>query len=169
MPKTRFACEYINLEFSITYVIILSGEKMIGNNLVMFILRTPLHPILSGNMMILTLAGRKSARPISLPVNYYRDGDIFWVTSVRDRKWWRNLKGGALVMMHLRGKEVHGYAETILDESAVVERFIAMLAIQPQSRKAYNIRVNEEDDMLNLDDLKRVAGERLFVKITLKS
>jgi hypothetical protein len=135
----------------------------------MFILRSPLHPILSGSMMVLTLAGRKSARPISLPVSYYRDGDILWVTSLRERKWWRNVKGGALVMMNLRGKETHGYAEAILDEPAVMERFIAMLAIEPKLMKAFKIRMNEEDETLNLDDLKRVSNERLFIKITLKS
>lgn len=68
---------------------------MNGNSFMTFILRSPMHGILSGSTMLITVTGRKSGRPITTPVNYYQKGDTLWVISNRERSWWRNLKGGA--------------------------------------------------------------------------
>jgi hypothetical protein len=67
------------------------------NLIVAFILRSPLHGLLSGGTMLITYAGRKSAKSITLPTNWARDGNTVFVTGLRARTWWRNLRGGAPV------------------------------------------------------------------------
>lgn len=47
---------------------------MSGSSFVEFVLRSPLHSLL-GATMLLTVTGRKTRRKISIPVNYYRDGE----------------------------------------------------------------------------------------------
>ena len=140
---------------------------MKGNDFVIAILKSPLHWILSGNMMVLTVTGRKSGRPITLPVSYYRDGNVLWISSKLDRQWWHNLIEGGMVLLHFRGRDMEGKGELVRNPDKVVERLIAMIAVKPQYRKAFNIRLNA-NATLNLEDLNKLAKERLFVKITLK-
>ena len=58
---------------------------MNGNSFIAWLLRSPLHGLLSGNTLLITVTGRKTGRPITTPVNYVRDGDRLWVISNRDR------------------------------------------------------------------------------------
>ncbi len=69
---------------------------MQGNDFIKILLYSPLQGILGGTLMLITVMGRKSGRAITTPVNYYRDGNILWVISNRDRKWWRNVRGGRM-------------------------------------------------------------------------
>ncbi|MFH1186284.1 MAG: nitroreductase/quinone reductase family protein, partial [Chloroflexota bacterium] len=87
---------------------------MKANDFVKLILRSPLHG-LAGNTMLITISGRKSGKPITIPVNYCRNGNTLWVLSTRTRKWWRNITPGSRVQVHLHGRELVGTAEVLLD------------------------------------------------------
>ena len=88
-------------------------------NLVMIAtLRSPLY-MLAGKSLLITVTGRKSSKQYTLPVNYSRAGDVVTILSRRDRTWWRNLRNGAPVMLHLRGKDVQGWATVIEDNTEV--------------------------------------------------
>jgi len=91
---------------------------MKANDFVKLILRSPLHGLV-GNTMLITVAGRKSGKSITAPVNYCRNGNTLWVLSTRTRKWWRNITPGSRVQVRLHGRDLSGTAEVLLDESAV--------------------------------------------------
>ena len=67
--------------------------------LVTGLLRSPLHRLLSGSVILLTIVGRKSGRSITFPVQYAASGSELVVFPGRfERKqWWRNLQGPATV------------------------------------------------------------------------
>ncbi len=46
------------------------------NRIVRFLLRSPLHPVLSGNTLLLTITGRMSGKQYTIPVSYIQDGDM---------------------------------------------------------------------------------------------
>ena len=75
---------------------------MNGNDFMTWVLRSPLHGLLSASTMLVTLKGRKSGKAITLPVNYFQEGENLWVITNRSRNWWRNLRGGAQVEVLLR-------------------------------------------------------------------
>jgi deazaflavin-dependent oxidoreductase (nitroreductase family) len=109
------------------------------NPIMLFLLNSPLHGMLSGNMMALTCTGRKSGKAITLPVGYLRlDGRLATLSS-RERTWWRNLRGGAPVTLHLQGQEVIGQAEVVEDEAAVAEALRAYLQQAPAMARYLNI------------------------------
>lgn len=135
---------------------------MNGNDFVRFILQTPLH-VFMGNTMLITVTGRKTGRKIATPVNYYFDGDVYWIISTRTRKWWRNLRGGAEVGLHLHGRELKGFAETVLDEKTVAARAGDYLMHFPMAAGALKVRI--DNGVPNPEDTARLASERLFVKI----
>lgn len=137
---------------------------MTGNDFVAFFLRTPLHVFL-GDTMLITVTGRKTGNRYSTPVGFYREGDCLWVLTSRDRTWWRNLKDGAPVTLLLKGKNVDAFAEPELDEKAVERRLLDYVRHIPLAARSMGMRV--ENKIPNVEDIVRVAKERLFVKIKL--
>jgi len=136
---------------------------MNGNSFIKFILRSPLHGLLSKSTLLITVTGRKTGRPITTPVNYVRDNDALWVISKRDRKWWRNLRGGAQVSLHLRGRDIKAFAEAILDPTMVATQLACYIQQIPYSTRSLGIRM--EAGKPNFEDLARVAREWLMVSI----
>jgi hypothetical protein len=83
------------------------------NPLVRAILRSPAHPVLSHRLALITVAGRRSGRRITIPVGYRRKGDAVEIrVGWPERKsWWRNLRGtGHQVGLLVRGRELTGPA-----------------------------------------------------------
>lgn len=132
------------------------------NPMMSFILRSPLHAML-GDTLLLSVTGRKTGKKYTTPVGFYREGDLLWIISSRDRTWWRNLRDGANVSMRLHGKDVTGFAEAMLDESAVARQVADYLRHIPMAARSLGVRV--ENGIVNEADAARLAKDRLFVKI----
>ncbi len=138
---------------------------MNGNDFMAWILRSPFHSILSNGMMLITITGRKTGKAYTTPVGYYVEGEYLWVITSRERKWWRNLQGGATVDLLLKRKPVRGVADVELDEKAVEARMYEYLRHVPQAAKPMKVRV--ENGKPDPQDIANTAKDRLFVKIKL--
>jgi deazaflavin-dependent oxidoreductase (nitroreductase family) len=101
-----------------------------ANGTMRVLLRSPLHGLVSERVMLITVCGRKSGRLYTTPVNYVRDGGTFTVVSRTHRTWWRNLRGGAPVAVRVRGKDLKGVAEVVVDDKEAVAK--ALLALHPR-------------------------------------
>ena len=128
-----------------------------------WVLRSPLHGMLSDGMMLITVTGRKTGKTYTTPVGFYEEDGYLWVVTSRDRTWWRNLQGGADVNLLLKRKPAAGFAETELDGAAVEARLFEYVQHMPQAAKPLGIRV--ENKTPNPQDIARTAKDRLFVKI----
>jgi len=60
--------------------------------LVAAILRSPLHPLLSFGLLLISFEGRRTGRRYSFPVGYQQRGETITVLASRARRksWWRN-------------------------------------------------------------------------------
>ena len=137
---------------------------MNGNGIVRFLLHTPLRGLL-GDTMEITVRGRKTGKYYSLPVGFFEQGDCLWVLSSRDRTWWRNVMGGVPVDLYLRGEPREGLAEPVLDTAEVKDGLDAYLRRFPGAARSLGVQV--EDGKLDAEGARRLARERLFVKIRL--
>ena len=137
------------------------------NSIMAFILRSPLHGLLSGSTMLITYTGRKSGKSITLPANWVRDGNTVFVTSLRARTWWRNLRGGAPVTVRLQGRDYSGEGKTIEELNAVAEGLRAYFRRVPQWAKYSGITLDANGEP-NIESVKRAAQERVVVEIRLK-
>ena len=73
--------------------------------------------------MLVSVAGRKTGRIYTTPVNYMLDGNVVTAVSNRDRTWWRNIGDGAAVKLRIRAKDLSGKAEILrLDEESLASR-----------------------------------------------
>ncbi|MFN8539603.1 MAG: nitroreductase/quinone reductase family protein [Thermomicrobiales bacterium] len=80
------------------------------NPLVRWLLRSPLHRLLSDSTLLLTYTGRHSGTAYSVPVNYVRDGETLLLVGGRDHAWWRSLRAGVPVTVRLQGRDYAGTA-----------------------------------------------------------
>jgi deazaflavin-dependent oxidoreductase (nitroreductase family) len=137
------------------------------NDFMNWVLRSPLHGMLSNGILLLTVTGRKTGKQYTTPVGYYRENGYLWVITSRDRTWWKNLRGGAEVSLLLKRKPVKALADTDLDEKAVEARMYEYVKHVPQAAKSLGIRL--ENGNANAEDITRTAKERLFVRLQLIS
>jgi hypothetical protein len=92
------------------------------NRGVRLILRSPLHRPLSGQLLLITVTGRRTGKSYTLPVGYRESGGTvrIGVAMPARKRWWRNLSDGAPVRLWLRGAERTGRGVALGDESSGV-------------------------------------------------
>jgi deazaflavin-dependent oxidoreductase (nitroreductase family) len=132
------------------------------NPIMEWLLKSPLHPLVSKNTMLITYKGRKSGKLYTTPVNYSRDGDVFTTTSYRQRVWWRNLRGGVPVSIRAQGKDLKGVADVVEDDEAVTSHLSAYLHKAPRVARYFNVRI-DPDGQPNPDEVAEAAKERVIV------
>jgi hypothetical protein len=135
---------------------------MNGNDFVKFFLRTPLRAFM-GNTMLITVTGAKTGRTYSTPVSFYQNGGWLWIMSSRDRTWWRNVKNGAPVSVLIHGQTSTAFAEAELDEKAVETHLLDYIQHMPMAARSLKIRM--ENKKPNPEDIRRVAKDRMFVRV----
>ena len=136
------------------------------NPIMVWLLYSPLHRMLSGMMMVLNYSGRKSGKAYRLPVGYKRVDGTLLTISYKQRTWWRNLRGGVPIFIRLQGKDVSGRAEVIEDELGVVEGLSAFIGGDPKAGRMFGIKINT-DGQPDPESLQQAAQERVIVRTTL--
>jgi deazaflavin-dependent oxidoreductase (nitroreductase family) len=134
------------------------------NPMMIWLLRSPFHSLVSKGVMLITLTGRKSGKTITTPTNYLRDGSSLWVVSWRERKWWRNLRGGAAVQVLLAGKGVEGRGQIIEEKQAVAQSLYNYYSKVPQHAKYTKIDLDAGGRPL-VADCERAALQLVMVQI----
>lgn len=134
------------------------------NPMMVWLLKSPLHGMISKGAMLVSVTGRKSGKSISTPTNYLRDGDTLWVISWRDRKWWRNLRGGANVRILLAGKSVEGRGQVIEEEKQVAQNLFDYYKKVPHVAKYVEIGLDAAGLPISAD-CERAAHKMVVVRI----
>lgn len=140
--------------------------SIIGNGFMKAILQSPLHKMLGGMTLVIYFTGRSSGKPISTPVNFTREGKNIYITSTRDRHWWRNLRGGATVQVLLDGKKYEGWAETIEQPPQVEKHLATIFRLAPDYAKYFDVEIigNGQPDPVQLN---KAASDRIGVLVKL--
>jgi hypothetical protein len=137
------------------------------NPIMKWLLRSPLHGLISNSTMLITYTGRKSGRSYAHPVGYVRDGDTLLTTSLRERRWWRNLRGGAPVTLRVKGREVMAHGDAIADGNGrTAEVFTRYLRAAPHMAKYFQVGL-DSDGRPNPEDVARAIQTRVMIQFEL--
>jgi deazaflavin-dependent oxidoreductase (nitroreductase family) len=134
------------------------------NSIMIFILRSPLHGLLSGSTILITCTGRKSGKVLTVPTNYVREDGKLLVTSFRKRTWWRNLRGGVSVTVRLQGRDCPGEGKVIEDADEVAEGLRVYFRRVPQWAKYSGVMLDANGEP-NLESVKRAVQDKVMVEI----
>ena len=118
----------------------MGGFARVINKIPAAVLRSPLHPLMSGKFLLLTFTGRKSGRRYTTPVAYLEENGVFLMTT--DSPWWKNLNGGGPVTVRVKGSKYEGIGETITDIAEVAQVLGRFLETQPGYGKFVGVKRN---------------------------
>ena len=128
------------------------------------LLRSPLHGLLSTNLMLIGFTGRKSGRRYVTPVRYVRAGEMIRCFTTKETKWWRNLQGGAEVTLRLRGRDQPCHAVAIDDDPARTRTaLLDYLRAFPQDAAYHDVRLGADRTPLAAD-VERAAQHAVLVE-----
>ena len=128
------------------------------------LLRSPMHRLLSKNLMLLTVTGRKTGRTYTLPVGRHESHDGTFVQSAGGN-WRHNLHGGAAVRVTLDGRERAAHAVLEEDPDRAAEAFKTML--DHAGARALAVKVNVDRSPTHAE-IKPALADRgvAYLKLT---
>lgn len=141
------------------------GPDALANRWMAWLLRSPLHGLLDGGTMLITVTGRRTGAAYTAPVNYVPHGGALIVLSRADRTWWRNARGAAVTLL-LRGRERRGYAETIEDPREVDAAIHSLIAESPDFRRRFRVRLAPDGRPERPDRVAWLIENRVIVRIS---
>jgi deazaflavin-dependent oxidoreductase (nitroreductase family) len=130
------------------------------------VLRSPLHGLMDGKVLLLGFDGRRSGRRYTTPMSYVRVGDEVYMTT--EAPWWKNLSGGAPVEMRLGGESRRGFAETLTREEGVAEVLRTILRHYPGYRRFVGVTVDERGRPEEETILEAARRGRVGIRVRLE-
>lgn len=135
----------------------------IVNRAMKFVLRSPLHGMVSKNITLISFTGRKSGKLYTTPVSYSQSGDL--VTIFTHASWWKNLRGDAPVTLNLRGRELQGTAEPVAEDKAEIAAGLAEHLKQVPSDARYYDVTFDERGIPNKDEVDKAVQSVVMIPI----
>ena len=132
------------------------------NPIMIWLLRSPLHRLVSRSTMLVTYQGRKSGRQITLPVNYVRYGEQVLVLSVRKRAWWRNFRTPSPAVLRLQGRDLPVQGAVVQDEQELLAGLAAFFKGMPQAARYLKIWFDDQGEP-DTEDLRQAAEGRVLL------
>ena len=140
------------------------------NPLATWLLRSPLHPLVSSGLLLLTYTGRRTGRRVTLPLGYQRKSELVTVLASRARRklWWRNFVEPRPVELVLRGRQRRGDARLVPGDSEEFRDTVdAIFERLPRLGRQFGISYDRRRG-LTPEQWRTVASEGALVKITLR-
>ena len=137
---------------------------VISNFFVKTLVNSPLHPLLGKTFAVITVTGRRSGKPISTPINVLDVNGTPTVVSMRDQKWWRNLRGGNEASLSQAGKRLRVRGELVETPAEVAAGMTAYFALHPNYAKYFQVSLGPDGKPVQAE-LERLAGERVLIHL----
>ena len=137
----------------------------IVNRTMKFVLRSPLHGMVSKTVLLITFTGRKSGKTYATPVSYSQEGNQ--VHTFTHATWWKNLRSDTPVSLRIRGRELQGLPEMIVeDKQAIAAGLAAHLRNVPSDAPYYNVTFDEQGNP-NLAEVQQAVETVVMVRVQL--
>ena len=135
------------------------------NKAMKFVLRSPLHGIISKNLLLISFTGCRSGKKYTTPVSYFmKNNEVIVFTHAN---WWKNLRGGAPVQLRFRGKDRKGMAEPVNeDKSAIAIELAQLLKQSPFDSKFYDVTFDKQGNP-NQAEVDRAVQTVTMIRILL--
>ena len=135
------------------------------NSAMKFVLRSPVHGMVSKTVLLITFTGRKSGKIYTTPVSYSQHNDQ--VVIFTHANWWKNLQNGMPVTLRIRGLEFQGLAEAIhADKQAVAAGLSQHLQKVPSDARYYGVTFDDHKNP-SAGEVDKAAQTVVMIRIRL--
>ena len=137
------------------------------NPLTRAIARSPLHPLISDNIVVLIFPGIKSGRIYSIPVSYLEasDKEIICLTD-RPYIWWRNLLNNKNIQILLRGKLLNAEVEVEFENDDLIAEKLTVMCLHSKI-DAYFANVEFKNNVPIEEDIIAAASNMTLIKLSI--
>ena len=130
-----------------------------------FVLRSPMHGMVSKTVLLITFTGRSSGKTYTTPVSYSQFDDQVYVFT--HAAWWKNLSSDAPITLRLRGRDLHGLAEPIFeDKQAIAVGLTTHLRKVPGDARYYKVTFDDHGDP-RAEDVEKAVQTVVMIRIRL--
>ncbi len=137
------------------------------NPITRVIARSPLHGLVSDNVVVLIFPGIKSGSIYSIPVSYLETSDKEMVC-LTDRPyiWWRNLINNKNIQILLRGTLINAEVEVEFENDGLIAEKLRAMCIHSKI-DAYFANVGFKNDMPIEEDIIAAASNMTLIKLSI--
>ena len=134
------------------------------NAVMRFLLRSRIHFLVSGNLMLITFIGRNSGRQFTTPVRYFMSDEIVRCFTSAEGQLWRNMRGGADVVLRIEGRDAPYQAKAVENDPEYVEKwFRHYLDLFPQDAAYHEIRTSKDKSLVS-EDFEKALRSAILVE-----
>ena len=131
----------------------------IVNPLVVLIARSPIHLLVSTQILVTQFNGRKSGNPYRVPVSFHKDENTYTCVTLRSNLWWKNLIALERTDIWLNGRLVNVQLELEYEDDEVVKSNLRHL-VSGNAIDAFfaQVKLNKDGspDEKSLDDAAKI-------------
>ncbi len=136
------------------------------NPFVSLIARSPLHFIISHQLLVVQFQGKKSGKKYLVPLSYHKHASSYTCVTLRSNIWWKNLKNLSIGNIWLKGKliDVDIFLEFTNDN--LVEETLRDLVTNNRIDAFFaNVKLQKDGTPLK-EDLAKAAKLHTVLKFT---
>ena len=137
------------------------------NPFVVLLARSPLHFIISHQVLVIQFQGRRSGKSYLVPVSYHQHASSYTCVTLRSNIWWRNLKDISHTQIWLKGKLMDVQIDLEFNNDQIVENTLRDL-VTSNKVDAYFAKIKlNKDGSPNTEDLITAAKLHTVLKFTI--
>ena len=137
------------------------------NPVVAFLARSPLHFLISHQVLVIQFKGRKSGKQYLVPVSYHEHESSYTCVTLRSNIWWRNLKEVSHTKIWLKGKLKNAQIDLEFNNDQIVESTLRDLVTNNRVDAYFaKIKLNK-DGSPDSDDLIQAGKIHTVLKFTI--
>ena len=137
------------------------------NPVVAFLARSPLHFLISHQVLVIQFKGRKSGKQYLVPVSYHEHESSYTCVTLRSNIWWRNLKEVSHTQIWLKGSLNDVQIDLEFNNDQVIESTLRDLVTNNKVDAYFaNIKLHK-DGTPHSDDLSQAAKIHTVLKFTI--
>ena len=137
------------------------------NPVVAFLARSPLHFLISHQVLVIQFKGRKSGKQYLVPVSYHQHESSYTCVTLRSNIWWRNLKEVSHTKIWLKGALKNAQIDLEFNNDQIVESTLRDLVTNNRVDAYFaKIKLNK-DGSPDSDDLIQAGKIHTVLKFTI--
>ena len=137
------------------------------NPVVAFLARSPLHFLISHQVLVIQFKGRKSGKQYLVPVSYHEYESSYTCVTLRSNIWWRNLKEVSHTKIWLKGTLKNAQIDLEFNNDQIVESTLRDLVTNNRVDAYFaKIKLNK-DGSPDSDDLIQAGKIHTVLKFTI--
>jgi hypothetical protein len=133
------------------------------------VLRSPLHRLLSGNILLFEYVGRRSGQRYATPINYRQVAETLLVST--DSQWYRNFAGNLenTASVILRGQRHPVRVEPVTNHAEAVEDLLSIVRAQPGYGRWAHVHVDADGEPSRADAAAEITRGRRVLHLRLQT